>query len=317
LRTVHEVLDISQLEADAYKTTQAHINLNHIIQFAIDEHISSADQKNLELIFSSNVKEAVVEIDEYTISQALTNLLENAIKYTHKGSVKVSLSRKNKQYILSISDTGIGIDKKYMPQLFEPFTQESEGYTKEFQGVGLGMTLTKKYLDMNDIPIEVQSTKGKGTSFTLIFPETSAPIQLDKEIQPEPAIEPIAVPERKINILLVEDDLPSQKLTELYLRDYCTLKYADAVVEAKKQLKSGKTELILLDLSLKGYEDGLELARYLRNTKKWKDIPIIALTAHAFTSDRDRAMEAGCNDYLTKPLKRHELLEQIQPYFPK
>ena len=112
-------------------------------------------------------------------------------------------------------------------------------------------------------------------------------------------------------ILLVEDDLNSQKLTEIFLKGNYDMCSAVSVHEAKAQLKKHPISLILLDLSLVGDEDGLDLARYLRTTEKWRDIPIIALTAHAFTTDRDKCKVAGCDDYLAKPINKGKLLAKI------
>ncbi|MFQ6607297.1 MAG: response regulator [Fidelibacterota bacterium] len=112
-------------------------------------------------------------------------------------------------------------------------------------------------------------------------------------------------------ILVVEDDMSSQMLFKYFLKDSYDLFFAESVTKAKNSLEEHSVDLILLDLSLEGEEDGLDLVRYLRQTTAWKDIPTIATTAHAFTTDRDNCLAAGCNDFLSKPIQREVLLERV------
>ncbi|MCH7612911.1 MAG: response regulator [Candidatus Marinimicrobia bacterium] len=116
---------------------------------------------------------------------------------------------------------------------------------------------------------------------------------------------------KKPLVLVVEDDMNSQMLMNYYLRDSYEIDFAVSVTEAKEKLKSYRANIILLDLSLEGGEDGLDLARYIRNEDKWPDIFIIATTAHAFTADRDNCIAAGCDDYLAKPFTKVDLLDII------
>jgi CheY-like chemotaxis protein len=113
-------------------------------------------------------------------------------------------------------------------------------------------------------------------------------------------------------LLVVEDDESTQKLMYFFLRDLYELHFADTVAKSKEILAEHPVDMVLLDLSLAGDEDGLDLARYLRKTEQWADLPIIATTAHAFTSDRTRCLEAGCTDYLAKPINRNLLMETIK-----
>lgn len=116
----------------------------------------------------------------------------------------------------------------------------------------------------------------------------------------------------KTVVLVVEDDISSQRLLNFYLRESYKLIYAVSVLEAKEKLESNPIEMVLLDLSLLGNEDGLDLARYMRKSKKWQKTPIIAATAHAFTEDKDKCMKAGCSDYIAKPIVREKLIEKMK-----
>lgn len=169
MHTVHEILDLSQLEAEVEKSIPKLIQLNDIINKIVREFKPAAEKKGLGVFFKSNVKEAVIEADETQIEKSIVNLMDNAIKYTRKGKIDLALNQKSDQYIFKIHDTGIGISEEYLNQIYDSFSQESIGYTKKYQGLGLGLAITKRYMDMNDVSISVESKKGLGTTFTLKF----------------------------------------------------------------------------------------------------------------------------------------------------
>lgn len=308
MRTVHSILDISQIEAGTFIQNPTTINLQKAIQQAISELTQTAKEKNLELTFRSTVEEAVIKADNYSITQALSNLLDNAVKYTDKGTIQVSLNQKKGKYYLQIKDTGIGMEPEYLNELYVAFSQESTGYSKKYQGIGLGMALTKRYLDLNNVKLAVKSKKGAGTTFTLIFYPAKGEINSDEHGRvKEPIHPPLEIANR--SVLIVEDDKHTQSLIEFILKDIDSLLFAESVGEAKDTIKNNSIDLVLLDLSLKGNEDGLDFVRYLRKKDKWKQVPVIAITAHAFVEDRERSLAAGCTDYLAKPVKRDDLLK--------
>lgn len=311
MHTVHEILDISLIESGTYDVTMNQLDLCSLVQNLVREFQPMAGNKSLKLEYKSNLDSAFIQADQHGITQAIYNIIDNAIKYTERGGITVLLKQDDEQYILSISDTGIGIAKEYLNDLFEAFTQESEGYTKQFQGIGLGMAIVKRHLDINSVSITVDSDKGMGTTFTLTFKQDKKLLLEKQPGKTETPVTSTKKPIQKPMILLVEDDLNSQKLTEIFLKGNYDMCSAVSVHEAKAQLKKHPISLILLDLSLVGDEDGLDLARYLRTTEKWRDIPIIALTAHAFTTDRDKCKVAGCDDYLAKPINKGKLLAKI------
>jgi len=314
-QTVHEILDISQIETGTFVLKIETIDVTKILKELSATFTAAAQEKGIELKVNIPSKALRIAADEYCATQALSNLLDNAIKYTNEGIVEVNAELTGDSVLVQIKDTGIGMSTDYQEQMFKAFSQESTGYTKHFQGVGLGLALAHRYLKLIKSNIELDSTQNVGSTFNITFPinaDTPA-FQLDSKVTASPEITDI--PSRSsdvpISILIVEDDPNSRKLAELTLRKDFTLHFAESVVEAKDELLSNDIQLILLDLSLRGDEDGLDLARYIRSGKELSTIPIIALTAHAFTSDRDRCMEAGCNEFLTKPFRRTDLLEMI------
>ena len=315
--TVHEILDISQIEAGTYDLRMIQLDLVALVNDLVNGVKPAAAKKGLKIKYTSEIDGAFIKADQYGISQAISNIIDNAIKYTEEGEITILLKKSSKQYVLTIQDTGIGISEEYLNNLFEIFSQESEGYTKKYQGIGLGMAIAKRHLDMNQVDMDVKSTKGVGTTFSLTFkPVKKKPLHKKKQIkQIESEDKPTAEAVDKSLILLVEDDPGSRKLVEFFLKEKYDLCFAVSVGEAKEQLKKYPVDLVLLDLSLVGNEDGLDLVKWMRKSKIWKKTPVIATTAHAFTTDQNNCITAGCNDYLSKPIKKNGLLEMISKYY--
>ena len=140
-----------------------------ILKGIITEFKGVASSKKVDLIYNVQSVNNYVKGDSYTLGQIFANLVDNALKYTPKGKVEVELTRPNGSLIVKVSDTGIGISSEFIPILFTPFTQEESGYTRKFEGNGLGLALVKKYVEMNHADIKVESEKGKGTSFIVSF----------------------------------------------------------------------------------------------------------------------------------------------------
>jgi len=311
IRTVHEILDISQIEAGTADNNPKVIHLAKAIELIFLEFQPLAKRKNLDFSFNNNINSGAVEVDKRSLSQAVSNIIDNAIKYTEKGQITLSLDKHKDNYVLSISDTGIGMRASYLKHLFETFSQESSGYSKKYQGLGLGLSIAKNRLDMNNVPIDVKSKKDVGTTFTLTFtPETATA----KKATKLPAAMPSTSKAERPLVLIVEDDENNRKTLEAILkRDYDTCA-AVTVKESRELLKKHTIDMVLLDISLGQAESGLDLSTYMKKSKLYKDIPIIAVTGHAFDADRQNALNAGCNDYMSKPIDINKLLGLIDQY---
>lgn len=177
LRTIDLILNISDLEAGTYDPKFEMNDLaEHIIIPVVNEFTQAAQNKNLSLTFTNETSyDSKTVLDNYTVYQTVANLVDNAIKYTEKGEIVVSLTKMEKKFVIKIKDSGVGISKEYIPSLFDKFSQEEAGYTRRYEGSGLGLALVKKYCEINGIEISVESVKGFGTSFILELPITSVP----------------------------------------------------------------------------------------------------------------------------------------------
>jgi PAS domain S-box-containing protein len=171
IRTVDLVLNAAELQTSSYKQHFVKVDLNsEILNKLYQEHQLSAKKKGLEFIYTCTEKDTYVIADEYSITQIFANLIDNAIKYTKKGKVEILLGKnKTNNIIVEVKDTGIGISKEFLPRIFEVFAQEEHGYSRSFDGNGLGLTLVKKYCELNKIIMEVDSEKNIGSTFRVIF----------------------------------------------------------------------------------------------------------------------------------------------------
>jgi len=181
-RTMHEILEISELETGIINLLVKEFDLAELLETILPQFELVAKDKKINLNFiNDNMYSANFIGDKQLILTSVEHIIDNAIKYTDKGEVSIQLSGTPENQILQIKDTGIGMSEKYQQELFDVFTQESSGYSKKYQGVGLGLSLTKRYLDLNHVGVTIQSEQGKGTMFTLQFPHDNRFQEVIKE----------------------------------------------------------------------------------------------------------------------------------------
>lgn len=308
LRTVDQILNLSILEAGTYSISKEECVLYEIAFEVVEELRPLAVEKGLQLELRPVNKDLRATIDRYSVAQSLRNIIDNAVKFTDKGDITVSVAEQDRQVALVVEDSGIGMTDQYIQRLYQSFSQEEDGYTRPYDGLGLGLTLTKRYIEVNGGTVSVKSRKGVGTVFTLALP------LLDHAGEPPAEKEPENVSgddDRLPALLVVEDDHETQKFLKLILNAHCSLRFAESAEEAWDILGKESFDLILMDISLRGEEDGLQLTRRIREKSPVSDIPIIAVTAHAFADDRRRSLEAGCNEYLPKPFRVKQLQELV------
>ncbi|MBN1300697.1 MAG: PAS domain S-box protein [Melioribacteraceae bacterium] len=166
IKTVDAILNMSDLQLGTYQVTKRKLNIIELVKNCVKEYESIARRNGIELIFKSETNKKMIAVDDYAMSQILVNLIDNAIKYTAKGYVEVSLNIGD-QIKLNVKDTGIGISKEYLPKLFTPFSQEEQGYTRPYEGNGLGLALVRRYCNLINADISVKSKKNMGTTFTV------------------------------------------------------------------------------------------------------------------------------------------------------
>ena len=321
-RLLSDILDLSKIEADKMEILQEvfkPFDVTYSIQ-DIFRQITEQNQNSLNISLDPNIPESLIG-DQTRLTQILFNLVGNACKYTQKGEIEVQASlmphnREDTSRILfSIEDTGKGIPEDELDKIFETFTQAeadaSSPYTRKFEGAGLGLPLVKKLVDLMGGNASIISQEGKGTSVYVVLP-FKVPKYLQKESMLHQAQEG-SVKNRTWRTLLVDDD----DMVQLQVRNLLEKQgYAVSVVnngkEALQALAENEFNCVLMDVQMPVL-DGVETTRQIRSFEtRLKDIPIIALTAHAMSGDREKFLQAGMDDYISKPLEHEQLLEVLE-----
>lgn len=335
LTIINDILDISRIEAGKMTLDAGKINLGKIARSAVKVLSVQAQKKGLklELDIDKDIADNLIG-DGAKLKQILVNLIGNAIKFTHSGGVYIriapdkyrhtSAGSPNVCLLFSMRDTGIGIPREKLSNIFDMFTQADLSTRKKFGGTGLGLAITKRYVDMMGGIVWVESEEGKGSTFYFtseFIVDYAAHAAPDNPTgRPDPAGKPDSAGEpnheeppcgniRPLKILLAEDN----ELNKLFTNDYLTGAGHEVtcVSSGRKVLeKLGQKEfdLILMDVSMPEL-DGMETTRMIRSSSFGKynpNIPIVALTAHAMSGDRERFMECGMNGYLVKPLEMND-----------
>lgn len=314
MRTIRDMSDLTVIGTGKFRLSPALFNLRELLEEILATIQSKIEAKDLKLQINITSVTATVWADRYTVMQAMTHIIDNAVKYTRKGGITINLLDRGNSIECSIVDTGVGMSKSKVNNLFELFAQDSDGYQRKFKGLGLGLALAKRYLDLNDVNLQVSSAPKKGSEFILTFNQPKVKTQLlrsDEKGRKTPATRMI---KKRPLVLVVEDDANSQRLIQYFLKNEFGMCFAISVAKAKEQLVKKPVDLIILDLSLQGKEDGLDLVNFIRKQKKYQQIPIIATTAHISVSDREQCLSAGCNEFLAKPILKQSLLEALRRY---
>ncbi len=313
INTVEMILNYSHLVAGEYPGPKTNVSICSILQTLVSFYTLNATSKFLKIIFSP-VEDDMVLSDQAGLYIAFGNIIDNALKFTRKGSVHITVSKDERnKLVVTIADTGIGISEDYLNQLFGQSTHELIGFNRSNEGLGLGLPVAKKILESSGATISVKSIKDKGTTFTICFDEDYIKKNITKVPTGEDVDTPVQI-KRKPLILSVEDDIDNQLyLLTILKRDYIVIPAASAV-QALKIFETETFDIVLMDISLKKGLNGMALTRIIRAGQKNPDVPVIAVTGHAFSKDYQNALEAGCSDFLAKPFVKEQLLKKIEKW---
>jgi PAS domain S-box-containing protein len=315
LEIINNLLDIAKIESGQIEVENSTTSLNDLMEELLAFFSPEAENKNLQLKKTNALShsEALIVTDNTKLTQVLSNLIKNAIKYTKEGYVEFGYTRENSMLQFYVSDTGIGIAPDLQDKMFERFRQEELSVTREYEGAGLGLSITKAYVEMLGGKIWMNSTPGKGSTFYFTIPysipdkkyKTSANVEEEEDKFPE-----------DLTILVAEDDETSLVLIEEIIEENSiTILSAGNGNEAIERVKTRPgIDIILMDLKMPEL-DGYEATRQIKQINP--DIPIIAQTAFASNSDRKKALEAGCDEYITKPISRNELIRTVKSLLRK
>ena len=315
LNIVNNIVDISKIESGIIEINNKTTNINEQIEFLTSFFAPEIEKKGLRLVYSKTftTDKAYIETDVEKLYGILTNLLKNAIKHTYKGAIEIGyyLKPDNQQDLLEffVTDSGDGIPEDRINVIFDRFMQADMSNKTAYQGAGLGLSISKAYVEMLGGEIWVESEHGIGSTFrfTIPYKQVAAAVKTETEkiVMAENKEKSIA----RLKVLIVEDDPGMEFLLSETVQEFCSeLLIARDGMEALEISKNNPDiDLILMDVRIPKM-DGYETTEEIRQFNK--DVVIIAQTACAFSSDRDKAMEVGCNDYVSKPIDT-ELFEAL------
>jgi CheY-like chemotaxis protein len=297
------------------------VDLRSVIHAAVDAVSPAFEAKNITFETAMDPEASAVSGDAHRLQQIFWNLFNNAVKFTPQGgTVRVEARPVDSCVEVSVTDSGIGISSEFLPYIFDRFRQADGSTTRMHGGLGLGLSIVKHLVQLHQGAVDVQSEgTDKGSTFTVSLPrETSVPLQpAENVVSPELGGNGLPAGFSKIleglRILIVDDEVDSRELVSTILtRCGSEVNSCESVKEALKAFREWKPDLLVSDIGMP-LEDGYDLIRKLRNqrSKRAKEIPAIALTAYATQEDRDRALAAGFQMHVAKPIEPEALVRSI------
>jgi len=322
LQTLNLILSSTELESKNYRPNYKEIDLNFFCNTLKLSYEQRAVEKNLK--FELDIPQEGIKIisDEYLLYGIISNLVENAIKYTKTGLVRVELENEIKyegeEYtLINVKDTGIGIKKEDYGIIFRDFRQASEGFQREFEGLGLGLSLAGKMAQLLGIKILVESEWHKGSNFSILIPVNKCYIPINKK--PGAATDGDtnsasleSLLNKHLKILLVEDNLLNVEVVEMFLKKYWEISSVNNGEDAINRAKSSNYDLFLIDINLGHGMSGIEVLKQIRQLDNYQKTPSIAITGYASEEHKRLFLEQGFTNYLAKPFYKKELIDMIK-----
>ncbi|MCG9969046.1 PAS domain S-box protein [Pelotomaculum terephthalicicum JT] len=334
LSLINDILDLSRVEVGHYELESINFDLGNVIEKTCEVMAVRTHEKGVELVCRLMPDVPVNLIgDPGRLRQIIINLIGNAIKFTDEGEVLLKVALADNQppistgsdgrecrLLFTVSDTGIGISPEKLDVIFEWFTQADSSTTRKYGGTGLGLTIAKRLVELMGGRIWVESEVGKGSTFyfTICFAVQSGTAggeEKSSSAKSEPAETPAAfADQRALRLLLVEDSPDNQLLIQAYLKKTaCQIEIAENGEIAVEKFKSGKYDLVLMDMQMP-VMDGYTATRAIRRWEaenRLAPTSVIALTAYALKEDEQKSLDAGCTTHLTKPVKKAILMKTI------
>jgi len=325
--TLNSVLELARLEANERKLAYEKVDVAVEIRDTLKLFASTAEEKGITLR-GPNVGTTFAYVDRIALNRIVSNLVNNALKFTTEGRVIVRMRTRDRWLELLVEDTGIGIKKKFLPHIFDEFKQESTGESRSYEGSGLGLTITQKLVHLHKGNIQVRSKEGKGTSFLVRLPRihpdqdvsfdtldttvmTGDASPVEKEITVS-VRKPDEIDPGKARLLVVEDNPETRKLLIHELGELYNLDAVSTGGEAINLARQGEYDVIVMDINLgMGQRTGTEIMKLLRKLPRYRNVPFVAITAYALPGDKQRFLKEGFDCYVSKPFEMDILHETL------
>ncbi|MGA2133748.1 MAG: ATP-binding protein [Bryobacteraceae bacterium] len=313
LDLINDILDLSKIEAGRLELTHEVFPLDDALNEVLSTIRPLARDKGVRLITGRDAG-CQIFADRLRFKQILYNLLSNAIKFTPTtGEVRLDANASREQLTVAVTDTGVGIPREELDAIFQKFHQVGGGTKGIREGAGLGLAITKRLVEQHGGEIRAYSEPGLGSRFVFTLPQIAAGIAPDPDSYSETRTPCASLPRPDVQVAVVEDNAANRALFEAMLKSvYPTAVYENGS-QALDAFRRRKPDLVLMDIALPGM-DGIEVLRRMRAELPLRDIPVIAVSAHAMAGDRERFLAAGFDQYVAKPVAdRAVLLEAIEP----
>jgi PAS domain S-box-containing protein len=321
LNIINDIVDISKIEAGLMKLEIKESNINEQIEYIYTFFKPEVEAKGMKLTFKTTLpaRESTIKTDREKVYAILTNLVKNAIKYSKEGSIEFGYDLVDTQCIaylqFYVKDTGIGIPSGRREAIFERFIQAEINDKMARQGAGLGLAITKSFVEMLGGKIRVESEEGVGSTFYFTLPYNTEPEE-KAVFKTSVMHDALTNTTKTLKILIAEDDEASEMLIALTIKHFGKeiLKARSGISAVEICRTNPDIDLVFMDIQMPEM-GGYEAVRQIREFNK--EVIIIAQTAYGLTGDREKAIEAGCNDYISKPIIKADLLPLIHKYFDK
>jgi CheY-like chemotaxis protein len=320
LNIINDIISISKIESGIVDINLSETNINKQMQFVYDSLKLDAEHKKLKLSFRCALpeKEAIINTDNEKFYGILSNLVKNAIKYTDKGTIEFGCVNKGEEVEFYVKDTGIGISKEKTKVIFERFIQADVSDKMARQGAGLGLAISRAYVELLGGKIWAHSEESIGSTFFFTLPRRNTDGVINNPNRNLSKIEGKAASliNNDLKVLIAEDDETSEILISIELTKFSKeiLKVSNGIDAIENCRKNPDIDLVLMDIQMPKM-NGYKATREIRKFNK--KVIIIAQTAYGLAGDREKALKAGCNDYISKPIKKDELVALVQKYFNK
>ncbi len=313
LKLIDDVIYLSRLQSEKLPVKKIVFHPLDIVK-EIHEMFSLPHMKkalDVKMSVPENAGQILMKADDYKIKQVLTNFVSNAVKYTEKGYVEIGFETKDKDILFFVKDTGMGIPEEEQKHIFEAFFRGNRAVNSAIRGTGLGLNIAKELVELMGGRIGVRSQPGKGSYFYFILPceliESTAPRQEERKNS--------ANKQENMSVLIVEDDETNYLYFHVVLKDKVRkTDHARNGREAVEKIHHHHYDLVLMDIKMPvmdGYNATQEIKKYR------PELPVIATTAYATQEEKEKALEAGCDEYLSKPVKKEELFALLEKYGPE
>ncbi len=315
LTTLSSILNLSAFESEVPNINLASENLVLVVDSVVETFNDYALNKELKYEYLPSNKIIIVNIDKMLFEQALTNIIDNAFKFTIKGkitvSIKVEIKNNTNFAVVSVTDTGIGISEINFDYIFKDFKQVSEGYSRKYEGLGLGLPVAKRMIELIGGRIVFESKVEIGSTFHIYLPLTEIKIN-DSSNNNFTNDKPNLIKQKLSEILYVEDNEMNYILMKRFLKDRYIVVNASNGEIAIELISKKIYPIILMDINLGSGMNGIDTLKIIKQDVRYSKIPVVAVTGYALPSDRDRLLDSGFNNIITKPFTKEEIINLIK-----